>query len=96
MKSVVQCLLKSGENCICDSLQTNNGVSLQIVEPIPYYARYTTAYFIANLKTVESVTVARDRLRHVLTKDRRKSAKIVLLMKTLSNNIYFSFGETSF
>ena len=41
--------------------------------------------FIANLRGVESVTVAREKLGLALLSDGRKSASIVLLLKILSN-----------
>ena len=46
--------------------------------------------FRANLRGVESVTVARKKLRLALLSDRRKSARIVLLIKILSNDIHQS------
>ena len=46
--------------------------------------------FIANLRGVESVTVARKKLGLALLSDRRKSARIVLLIKALSNDIHQS------
>ena len=43
--------------------------------------------FIANLKVVENVTLAREKLGLALLSDRRKSARIVLLLNILSSNI---------
>ena len=43
--------------------------------------------FIANLKGVENVTVAREKLDPGLLSDRQKSPRIVLLLKILSSNI---------
>ena len=49
--------------------------------------------FIANLRSVESVTVAIDKLGLVLLNDRRKSARKVLLIKILSDNIHQSLMD---
>ena len=49
--------------------------------------------FIANLRGVESVTVAREKLGIALLSDRRKSARIALLLKILSSNIHQSLMD---
>ena len=49
--------------------------------------------FIANLKGVENVTVAREKLGLALLSDRRKSARIALLLKILSSNNHESLMD---
>ena len=49
--------------------------------------------FIANLRGVESVTVAKDELGLALLGDRQKSARIVILLKTLSSNVHRSLMD---
>ena len=46
--------------------------------------------FIANLRDVESVTMSREKLGLALLSDRRKSARIALLLKILSSNVHQS------
>ena len=49
--------------------------------------------FIANLRGVESVTVAREKLGLALLSDQRKSARIALLLKILSSNTHQSLMD---
>ena len=49
--------------------------------------------FIANLRGVENVTLAREKLGLALLGDRRKSARIALLLKILYSNIHQSLME---
>ena len=69
---------------------------------VPYLVRQETQLeniqrravrFVANLRDVESVTVAREKLGLALRSDRRKSAWIVLLLKILSSNIHQSLMD---
>ena len=68
----------------------------------PYLVRHDTQLeniqrravrFIANLRGDESVTVAREKLGLALLSDKRKSARIVLLLKILSSNIHQSLMD---
>ena len=68
----------------------------------PYLVRHETQLeniqrravrFIANLRGVESVTVAREKLGLALLSDRRKSARIALLLKILSSNTHQSLMD---
>ena len=68
----------------------------------PYLVRHETQLeniqrravrFIANLRGVESVTVAREKFGLALLSDRRKSARIALLLKILSSNIHQSLMD---
>ena len=68
----------------------------------PYLVRHETQLeniqrravrFIANLRGVESVTVAREKLGLALLSDRRKSARIALLLKILSSNRHQSLMD---
>ena len=49
--------------------------------------------FIAKLGGLEIVTVAREKLGLALLSDRRKSARIALLLKILSSNIHQSLMD---
>ena len=49
--------------------------------------------FIANVRGVKSVTVAREELGLAILSDRKKSARIALLLKILSSNIHQSLFD---
>ena len=68
----------------------------------PYLVRHETQLeniqrravrFVANLRGVESVTVAREKLGLALLSDRKKLARIALLLKILSSNIHQSLMD---
>ena len=83
---------------ICDhKMDTCLCVRAYILMWDPYLVRHETqlesiqrraVQFIANLRVVESVTATREKLGLALLSNRRKSAKIVLLLKIFSSSIH--------